>query len=831
MTRELTPAAPRVRRRRWLVLASAVVALLIGGRWLALETAEHAWAATITGGDAYLAGHNLARLMRVVVLVISVGWGTLHLWFIYRSIGSVQMPRRIGNLEIVEAVPQRILLGGTLLAGLAFGIGLAWGSGDWWMQALIASGAPQYGVVDPILRRDVGYYVAELPWAETRYAYALLATLTAVVVVGLLYLGIGSLRFRGLRPQASPHARGHLALLLGCLALVLAWGALLDPAELVAGHHGPVVHPVIDVRIPGAGVLAVLAIATAVVSVAWAWWDRPEAVSAAWAVLLAGLVTVYGLVPGLARGAPRSGRAADTTFATDRHALERLAFGAEGLAVRSTDSAPPLARGPASFPVWDPTRVAKVAARSGRVARGTTVAGVALAPELGAGGPAWLVAAAPDDTALARADPPPDWTAVHRGAWARAGPPLAAVETDSGLALRDVAIDTSGGGTWFGPGFNQYAVLPGTDSGGPRGIPIDGAWQRVALAWALQSPELLRRESRGGVLLWRRGATERLARLAPFAAFEEAAPVLSGGALWWMAYGYLDTEYFPLAEPLRVGDRLIRYRRAGFLGAVNAVTGDTRLWLAPGHDSLAAAWGRAFRGLVAPAESIPSGLRHELTYPVDGLRLAAAMFAREQDTLEWQPLTRAPYALLAGGAGDDAVWLATAFSQGSPARLQAIVAGAMGDSGPRLFAWRQALPDRLPPLLVGSAETVPGVARAWLANGRVLIVQARFAEPETGAGQPQAVPRIESVFISWGDRNGEGASVVAAVRDLLASGPLGAAADTSLAGRWRAARGIAAEMDAALTRHNLEEFGRLYRRLLEALGVPHSTLAPRPGPD
>ena len=829
MTRDLTPAAPRVRRRRWLVLASAVVALLVGGRWLALETAEHAWAATITGGDAYLAGHNLARLMRIVVLVISVGWGTLHLWFIYRSIGSVQMPRRIGNLEIVEAVPQRILLAGTLLAGLAFGIGLAWGSGDWWMQALIASGAPQYGVVDPILRRDVGYYVAELPWAETRYAYALLATLTALVVVGLLYIGIGSLRFRGLRPQASPHARGHLALLLGCLALVLAWGALLDPAELVAGHHGPVVHPVIDIRIPGAGVLAVLAIATAVVSVAWAWWDRPEAVSAAWAVLLAGLVTVYGLVPGLARGggAPRSGRAADTTFATDRHALERLAFGAEGLTVRPTDSAPPLARGPAGFPVWDPTRVAKAAARSGRLARGTTVAGVALAPELGGGGPAWLVAAAPDDTALTRADPPPEWTAVHRGAWARAGPPLAAVETDSGLALRDVAIGANG--TWFGPGFNQYAVLPGADSSGPRGIPIDGAWQRVALAWALQSPELLSREARGGVLLWRRGATERLARLAPFAAFAEAAPVFSGGALWWVAYGYLDAEYFPLAEPLRVGDRLIRYRRAGFLGAVNAVTGDTRLWLAPGHDSLAAAWGRAFRGLVAPAESIPPGVRRRLPYPEDALRLAAAMFARAQDTLEWQSLTRGPYALVAGD--DGAVWLATAFSQGSPARLQAIVAGAMGDSGTRLFAWRQALPDRLPPLLVGSAETAPGVARAWLADGRVLIVQARFAEPESGAGRPQAVPRIESVFISWGDRNGEGASVVAAVRDLLASGPLGAGADTSLAGRWRAARGIAAEMDAALTRHNLEEFGRLYRRLLEALGVPHSTLAPRPGPD
>ena len=85
----VNPAGTGPRRRRWLLLAAAaLIAVLVGGRWLALETAEHAWAATITGGggDAYLAARSLARLMRIVVFVVSVGWGTLHLWFIYRSL-------------------------------------------------------------------------------------------------------------------------------------------------------------------------------------------------------------------------------------------------------------------------------------------------------------------------------------------------------------------------------------------------------------------------------------------------------------------------------------------------------------------------------------------------------------------------------------------------------------------------------------------------------------------------------------------------------------------------------------------------------------------------
>jgi uncharacterized protein UPF0182 len=823
-------------RRWWLVAAVALVAVLIGGRWLATETAERAWAATVAGGPIYITARNLARLMRLVVLVLSVGWGTLHLWFIYRSIGSVQMPRRIGNLEIVEAVPQRILLAGTLLAGLAFGIGLAWGSGDWWLQWLGASTAPHFGIADPILHRDVGYYLAELPWAETRQSYALLATLTALVIVGLLYVGIGSLRFRGVTPLASTHARGHLALLLACLALVLCWGALLDPAELVAGLHGPVVHAVVAARIPGARVVAGLAIVTALLSAAWAWWDRPAALSTAWGVLLASMIAVYALVPGLARGGratPARPGGADTSYATERRAFSRIAFGADAVTVQGPDSTPQPPRGPLAIPAWDPGHVAAVVARSGRLPRGTTVAGVALQPELVDGAPAWLVAAAPDDSALTSASPAPDWAAVHQGPRARAGPPLLAVESDSGLSLRDAQYGSTA--TWFGPGFGQYAVLPpvasvprgpGSRSGpaAPGGVPLTGSWRRLALAWTLQSPELLQAPARDQVLLWRRSAAERLGRLVPFASFGEAEPLLADGALWWVAYGYVESTTFPLADPLPVSRRLVRYRRAAVLGAVNAATGDTRLWLAPGHDSLAVAWARAFDGLVAPSESLPPALRRRCTVAPDGLRLAAAAYARsEQDTTEWKLATAAPYALVAPSSevgGGDAVWLGSAFTVGPPTRLAAVLGGVLTEAGPRLVAWRQSLPDRFPATLVGF-ETRPGVARVWLAAGRLLVLQARFAEPEGGGDH--IPPRIEKVFLTWGDRAGEGPSVVAAARDMLAFSP----PDTALAARWDEVRSIAADMDAALAARDMEKFGRLYRRLLDRLGVQRK-LAPSP---
>src|SRR5207247_2159589 len=114
--RAVTPAR---RRRAFVWAAAALVIALVGGRWLAIETAERAWAATVTGGDLYLAARDLARLVQGIILLVSLTWGIGNLYIVYRALGSVQLPRRLGGLEAVEAVPP-----GVLLAALARA--LAW---------------------------------------------------------------------------------------------------------------------------------------------------------------------------------------------------------------------------------------------------------------------------------------------------------------------------------------------------------------------------------------------------------------------------------------------------------------------------------------------------------------------------------------------------------------------------------------------------------------------------------------------------------------------------------------------------------------------------------
>src|SRR5437667_49128 len=280
-------------------------------------------------------------------------------------------------------------------------------------------------------------------------------------------------------------------------------------------------------------------------------------------------------------------------------------------------------------------------------------------------------------------------------------------------------------------------------------------------------------------------------------------------------------------------------------------SGATHLFLAPGADSLAHVWAGMLAPLIRPADSLPAALRSQLPYPRRTFRLATALVSRWEggrgkegnergDSTRWNARPREPFELPApapeeggggaGGGGDRGairIWTAQGFETGDPAAVAALVAGAMEPAGPRLFVWRPSPPIHLPGVLVGSpSETAPGVMRLWNVAGELCSAQASFVEP--AGGPPYG---IDTVFLTRGERHGQGRTLAVALRDLLAggaapSGAEGAVGDTSLAARWEVARRLAAQADAALAAGDFEAFGRLYDQLKELLGVGRRKLAP-----
>jgi len=276
-----------------------------------------------------------------------------------------------------------------------------------------------------------------------------------------------------------------------------------------------------------------------------------------------------------------------------------------------------------------------------------------------------------------------------------------------------------------------------------------------------------------------------------------------------------------------------RYLRAGLVGAVSSASGETQLYLAPGADSLAAAWARILAPLVRPIDSLPLALRSRLPYPRQTFRIAAALVSSaSSDSAGWTPRPREPFEVIApatDGGGEARVWTAQGFESGTRREFAALVAAAMGPRGPELFAWRPNPTVRLPSGLVGSPQPpmAPGVLRLWNVGGGLFSWQALFKEPVTG-GPPSG---IDTVFLTWNDRRGQATTPWAALHDLLAAGRSDRlAGDTSLAARWDDARRLAAQADAALTAGDLEAFGHYYRQLKQLLQLGRRPLAPAPRP-
>jgi hypothetical protein len=291
----------------------------------------------------------------------------------------------------------------------------------------------------------------------------------------------------------------------------------------------------------------------------------------------------------------------------------------------------------------------------------------------------------------------------------------------------------------------------------------------------------------------------------------------------------VDSPAFPLVAPVTWQGRRTRYLRAGFVGVVGAADGDTRLFLAPGHDSLAAAWGRQFAPLVLPEDSLPAALRAALPPPAAAFDAALDAARRAEGDTGWvrRPGTPVETVAPAPGAPDGAaLWRVQGFEAGTPPRLVALFAGAMTWTGPVSVLWRPDTAFRAPPLPLGSRQTKPGVLRMWPVGGAALGVQAVFDQPE----RVPAPATLGRVYVSWRDRVGEGTGPGAAWVDLALfsappGGPTAAPADL-----WDRARRLLAQADSALGAGDLERFGRVYAELHRLFGLERGQLAPAERP-
>ncbi|MBI2614558.1 MAG: UPF0182 family protein [Gemmatimonadetes bacterium] len=854
-------------RRAW-VRAAVLLALLglLVGRWAAVSVANRLWAESLGVGVTHTAIAQLKLTLLGLAFATAATWSLGNLYLIYRTIGSVQVPRRLGNLEIVEAVPRRYLVAGTVVLGLLIAVLVSHRASGWWYSfALLGSRAP-VELVDPVLHRDLTYYLFRLPWERTLHGF--LATLSAVllVVTAGLYALVGAIRVAERRLVVADWARTHLAGLLVVFALTLAAGFRLDPAEYVAGlRNVPYDAVLVEVRLPFSRALSGVAVVVAIASLAWIWVDRNTLVVAPWGVLAGLALAGTFVVPGFATAVRGPDRLALPELVAAQRRMLSVAF---ALPAGDTTIDPPpspdadLPARRASelglVPIWDAGALQDLLRRLAPQGPEHRFAGAGLDLYQGRNRrpvALYLAAREVDLLAAREADAALSWSSVHAGRYAHASGAIAvaaAQATPDGLPLVVPDLTRPGAGApqfaeldlahrevWFSPAAEEYAL--GRAPERQVGIAPAGIGRRLALAWTLQSPRLLTAGAvpAGDLVLWHRAVAARLDRYAPFARFGAPYPVVAGRRLLWLAWGHVSSETFPLSVLSQWRGRGLRYLRTSLVGVVDAYSGETQVYLVDDPDPISAAWAALAPDIVRPVDRLPELLRRHLRYPEE-LFAAQVPLAMAGVPGGWPGVRRLP---ARGRGGDDTtltaprepVWLAGTLpgddrlrlrlrqvaERGEPGMLAVVADGYVDGTRPvlRVVRLAQPLAHRGPSRF--AAETAGDLSPSAAAAGPVttLVFAGGIVSFRPVLALPtreEGVPRLQELVAGSGGALGRGAGAVAALRDLGATARYagGSTAD------WGAAREWFRRLDAARRAGDWAAFGRAYEQLRRLLRAP-----------
>lgn len=626
-------------RRGLLGLLAGGALALLAGRWLAGQYAEWAFYEALGAAAIWQSRATHLGMLAASAFVGVTTFAFANLFAVRQSIVSLVLPRQVGDLEFVEAVPtQRLSL---LAAALALLVGAFFAllPHDW-SAAVLAWDGISFRELEPYIERDLAFYVAWLPWERAVQERTTAMVVVTGVLVVIAYGLTPSLRWGPSGLYVSTWVRRHLSVLGGLLVLLIGWDWRLDRYERLSAGSGiwgsaeSVAHfSAFDHRI-ALPYLAVASFATVPIAavLAWAGWRgyRRFVIAMLSALVLGGpvaaavlpLVARKPLSTAEARGRERSYLATSALYTRRAYGVDEIA-GADTAAlavVRTADL-------PRAVSIWDPAALSGVAAADPRRGEPAGLAYRAAATGLEA-----VQLRSPSSSS-----PSMRWHAEASAAWRadEAGRPFAA----PGIA--DGRID----GVLIHPNAGPVALV--ADTAGRIAAPeFHGTLSRTALAWDLQDPRLLFRElpEPRARLVTTREVRSRVQRLVPFLTVgSTVTPLARGDSLHWVVELFVTAARYPLSESLNFEGRRVQYARHAATAVVQAQTGRVLLVPTERPDPVMQLWLRRFPAAFTPLAAAPEWVRTERPPAVDQMTVQGAALARvgfQGDTLGRRTLAR-----------------------------------------------------------------------------------------------------------------------------------------------------------------------------------------------
>jgi uncharacterized membrane protein (UPF0182 family) len=824
-----------VKARRWWLLAIGGIALaLLAGRALSGAYADYRWYEAMGALPLWRARFATVAALRMASGAVATAFIFINLWAVRRTVVSLRLPRRLGNIEIAEEVPSPYLLAVAAAIAVLFGALVTLPAETWTGFMLSRIGIP-FNESDPHFQSDLGFYVYWLPVERELYYWSVIAALLVTVLVIFLYALTPSLRWERGRLHISNYVRRHLVVLCAVLMLTLAWSHRLDAFEVLlsgSGEGGALTPSDLDGRVPINLGLSVLTLVTAMMVVIFGWTGQVKVAFIGIAtILLLSLVLDRAIPPLIGRGDPEAAERARAYVAT-RTLYTRRAYGID--LVKPATAAmliPSRAQATHSVAVWEQPALARWMSRS-RESEGTTHA-----TAMGAT-PSGVLA-----TIVNAPGPPSDTLAAGRWTLARVLASSADVRGDP-VRIRESPRSARESNAIPTPivydGASSYVVV--ADTTGTLAAPaLTTTMSRLAHAWSLQNFRLLVSAPPNPTpkIVRRRGVRERVRALAPFfVQGRSVTPIARDGRLLWALDLYAASANYPVSQHVTLSGEEFSYVRHAATALVDAYSGRVTLVADSTLDPIGQSWVRRFPTLFSDWSSVAPAIAAVISPALDAAQLQATVLARHGRRGELPPrgllpadegadsglVAPASASIVLPISDQGAAWTIPVLDDAGGVRGVVIATGGSmrgtywlersggtirwNDVLDRLRHARDSIPGRPrePSLRAGRVRVVP-------LTDRLIFVQSAYAWPPEG---PPALVRVgvldqDSVFAG---RILTDALGVAAVVDPNASEPI---TDESL--RARASRLYDAMRDA-LGRGDWAAFGEAYEELGVLLARP-----------
>ncbi len=173
---------------------------------------------------------------------------------------------------------------------------------------------------------------------------------------------------------------------------------------------------------------------------------------------------------------------------------------------------------------------------------------------------------------------------------------------------------------------DSYSTYEGTG-----GIVMGGFMRRVLLAFdrgdltKVPFSDDIKADS---LLLMRRNVQARVAALAPFLTFDHDPYIVVGddGRLSWIIDAYTSSSTYPYSAPADLYGQSVNYARNSVKAVVDAYDGTVTFYVFDASDPILAAWRDIYPGLFKDASAMPAWLRAHVRYPEALLSLQADVY-------------------------------------------------------------------------------------------------------------------------------------------------------------------------------------------------------------